>query len=168
MITYVTSLKELSVLAFFLDITHFPGLPDLPGINEEEAAFLTNNMNKEGMLIIRGNNCSVDLALGFILKQLANPKLIVIFNDGSFATCNNRLGSVVKVDNKNKNKFKITPLPTPEDMAEFFWEKDKLGEKEVLHLISDTDSTKILVSKEELVQLLSVIYTADHGFGGEK
>ena len=124
-VSYLISLEQLSVLAHFSynPIDHFPLLPDLPKIDRAKSEKLLDELKELGMLHKRDNEAALDITIGFILSTMAKPDLLIETEEGGKGYCTRALGVVVKKDSLTPNKYRITPLPTGEEMANILWEE---------------------------------------------
>ena len=161
-VSYMLTMEQLSVLAFFLGLETLPGLPDLPKVGLEKSDKLVDLMSNEGLLVKSGKICSVDLTLGFVLRQMASPDMLVKAPDGGFAACTKELGTVVTLDRRGGGKYKITPLPTPGDIADMLWEdivEDTIKEEIQFSISKGSEEYIAMMSKTELEKLISDAYT---------
>ncbi|MCL2015584.1 MAG: hypothetical protein FWG68_04985 [Defluviitaleaceae bacterium] len=108
--SYLMSLEELSVLAYFSEIDEFLLMPELPTLNEEQSEIVINQLSQKGMMHINKNNASVDLIVHYILTAMAQAAAVQGKNN-KIGYCGNEIFVAVAQDKySNYPKYRITPL----------------------------------------------------------
>jgi hypothetical protein len=120
-VSYMLDTDQLSVLARYLELDGFPGLPELPAPDEKRSGELLEKLAGLGMVHLRGTEASVDLGLAFILSAAAKPELLARAGN-TLCCCTKKLGVIISPDAHAKNRYRITPLPNSAELSERIWE----------------------------------------------
>lgn len=165
-ISYLLTIEQLSVLAYFQSIDSFHGFSSLPVISREKCDELLEYLNVNGMIHLQGDRASVDVALGFILHCMAAPQLYMKTAEGIHGYCTSGLGVVVFPDRRSSDKFRITPLPDAHEFTEQLWKN--YSNEETVEFSLWTEKSILAqkhMSKPELKARILKIYTEAHHEG---
>lgn len=121
-VSYLISNLELTVLAYFSGCSELIGFSSLPVVEKQACQSILSDLDEKGMLHLSDDSVAVHPPISFILSAIEQPLVAVKAENGALACCTKNLGVVVSRVHRAKNRYRITPLPNPEETASKFWQ----------------------------------------------